>query len=53
MTETLNTEDRNTLLNLAREAITQVAPQAEIIELSSRTGAGLDAWISLLERLLA
>jgi len=40
-------------LALAREAITQVAPQAEIIEVSARTGTGLDAWIGLLERLLA
>jgi len=37
----------------ARQAIAQVAPQAEIIELSARTGEGLDHWISLLERLLA
>jgi hydrogenase nickel incorporation protein HypB len=37
----------------ARQAIAQVAPQAEIIELSARTGAGLDAWIALLDRLLA
>jgi len=37
---------------LAREAITQVAPEAEIIEVSARTGDGLDAWISLLGRLL-
>jgi len=38
---------------LAREAIAQVAPEAEIIEVSSRTGAGIDAWLGLLERLLA
>ena len=37
----------------ARQAIAQVAPQAEIIELSARTGAGLDAWIAFLDRLLA
>jgi len=37
---------------LAREAIKQVAPEAEIIEVSARTGEGLDAWISLLDRLL-
>jgi hydrogenase nickel incorporation protein HypB len=37
----------------ARQAIAQVAPAAEIIELSSRTGAGLDDWIALLDRLLA
>jgi len=37
----------------AREAISQVAPDAEIIELSSRTGDGLDAWLAFLDRLLA
>jgi len=37
----------------ARQAIAQVAPDAEILELSSRTGEGLDAWIAFLERLLA
>jgi hydrogenase nickel incorporation protein HypB len=36
----------------ARQAIAQVAPRAEIIELSARTGAGLDPWIAFLERLL-
>ena len=37
---------------LARKAIAQVAPEAEIIEISSRTGTGLDEWLELLERLL-
>jgi hydrogenase nickel incorporation protein HypB len=37
----------------ARHAIAQVAPQAEIIELSARTGEGLDDWFALLDRLLA
>ena len=37
----------------ARQAIAQVAPEAEILELSARTGSGLDAWIAFLERLLA
>jgi hydrogenase nickel incorporation protein HypB len=37
----------------ARQAIAQVAPEAEILEVSSRTGDGLDAWLALLDRLLA
>jgi hydrogenase nickel incorporation protein HypB len=36
----------------ARQAIAQVAPEAEILELSARTGDGLDGWIAFLERLL-
>ncbi len=36
----------------ARQAIAQVAPDAEIIEISSRTGQGMDAWFALLDRLL-
>jgi len=36
----------------AREAIAQVAPEAEILELSARTGDGLDGWVALLDRLL-
>ena len=40
-------------LALARAAIAQVAPEAEIIEISARTGEGLDAWVSLLDHLLA
>jgi len=36
----------------ARQAITQVAPEAEIIELSARTDQGMDAWLGLLDRLL-
>jgi hydrogenase nickel incorporation protein HypB len=35
----------------AREAISQVAPEAEIIEVSSRTGEGIDDWIAFLDRL--
>jgi len=37
----------------ARQAIAQVDPGAEIIELSARTGEGMDAWFGLLDRLLA
>jgi hydrogenase nickel incorporation protein HypB len=36
----------------AREAISRVAPEAEIIEVSSRTGEGIDDWIAFLDRLL-
>jgi hydrogenase nickel incorporation protein HypB len=36
----------------ARQAIAQVAPEAEILEISSRTGDGLDAWLAFLDRLL-
>jgi hydrogenase nickel incorporation protein HypB len=36
----------------ARQAIAQVAPEAEIFELSARSGDGLDEWIAFLERLL-
>ena len=36
----------------ARQSIAQVAPEAEIFELSARTGDGLDAWVAFLERLL-
>jgi hydrogenase nickel incorporation protein HypB len=39
-------------LERARQAISQVAPDAEIIELSSRSGEGLDEWTAFLERLL-
>ena len=39
-------------INRAREAISRVAPQAEIIEVSSRTAEGIDDWIALLERLI-
>ena len=39
-------------LERARKAISQVAPDAEIIELSSRSGDGLDEWTAFLERLL-
>jgi hydrogenase nickel incorporation protein HypB len=39
-------------VTLARQAIAQVAPQAEIIELSSRSGEGLEAWTAFLDRLL-
>lgn len=35
----------------AREAISRVAPEAEIIEVSSRTGEGIDDWIAFLDRL--
>ena len=37
---------------LVCQAIAQVAPDAEIIEVSSRTGDGLDAWLAFLDRLL-
>lgn len=40
-------------LGRARQAIAQVAPEAEILELSSRTGEGLDAWLAFLDRLMA
>jgi hydrogenase nickel incorporation protein HypB len=36
----------------ARQAIAQVAPEAEIFELSARTGEGLDGWVAFLDRLL-
>ncbi len=36
----------------ARQAIAQVAPEAEILELSARTGQGMDARLGLLDRLL-
>jgi hydrogenase nickel incorporation protein HypB len=36
----------------ARQAIAQVAPEAEILELSSRNGDGLDEWVAFLERLV-
>jgi hydrogenase nickel incorporation protein HypB len=39
-------------VTLARQAIAQVAPQAEIIELSSRSGEGLETWTAFLDRLL-
>ena len=39
-------------LERARMAISQVAPDAEIIALSSRSGDGLDEWTGFLERLL-
>lgn len=35
-------------LDVARENIRMVAPQAELIELSARTGEGLDAWYRFL-----
>ncbi len=38
-------------LGAARENIARVAPQARVFELSARTGAGMDAWISFLEQL--
>jgi hydrogenase nickel incorporation protein HypB len=37
----------------ARQAIAQVAPEAEIIELSSRSGDGIEAWLAFIENLLA
>jgi hydrogenase nickel incorporation protein HypB len=37
----------------ARQAIARVAPDAEILEVSARTGEGMDAWYDLLDRLLA
>jgi len=37
----------------ARENIARVAPSGRILELSARTGAGMDAWIGYLEELLA
>ena len=40
-------------IDRARHAIAQVAPQADIIELSARTGEGLDGWFALLDSLLA
>jgi len=52
ITKTDLTEPAGFQLEQARHAIAQVAPQAEIFELSSRTGAGLDAWIAFLDRLL-
>ena len=39
-------------LQKARLAIAQVAPDAEIIGLSSRSGSGLDEWCAFLESLL-
>lgn len=39
-------------VELARQAITQVAPQAEVLTLSSRNGDGLDTWVAFLDRLL-
>lgn len=36
----------------ARDAISRVAPEAEIIELSSRSGDGIDRWLDFLNRLL-
>jgi hydrogenase nickel incorporation protein HypB len=53
ITKTDLTEPAGFEITHARHAIAQVAPQAEIIELSARTGAGLDAWIAFLDRLLA
>ena len=52
ITKTDLTEPAGFNIEQARHAITQVAPQAEIFALSSRTGAGLDAWIAFLDRLL-
>ena len=52
ITKTDLTEPAGFQIEPARDAITRVAPQAEIFELSSRTGAGLDAWIAFLDRLL-
>jgi len=39
-------------LATARENIARVAPHAQILELSARTGDGMDAWIAYLEELL-
>lgn len=39
-------------LERARKAISQVAPDAKIIELSSRSGEGLEDWLNFLESLL-
>lgn len=39
-------------LERSRRFITQVAPDAKIIEVSSRSGEGLDDWINFLESLL-
>jgi hydrogenase nickel incorporation protein HypB len=39
-------------LGKARHAIAQVAPDAEIIEVSSRSGDGMDDWVAFLEKLL-
>ena len=52
ITKTDLTEPAGFQIDHARHAIAQVAPDAEIFELSSRTGAGLDAWIAFLEGLL-
>lgn len=40
-------------LEHARQAILQVAPDAEILELSSRSGDGLESWFHFLDYLLA
>lgn len=34
----------------ARQAISKAAPKAEVVELSARTGIGMDDWLQLLER---
>ena len=39
-------------LDLARTNIRRAAPQAEVFELSARTGAGCDAWLAYLRALL-
>ena len=39
-------------LDLARTNIRRAAPQAEVFELSARTGAGFDAWLAYLRALL-
>jgi hydrogenase nickel incorporation protein HypB len=36
-----------------RAALSRVNPQAEVLEVSARTGAGLDAWFAWLSRILA
>ena len=39
-------------LDLARTNIRRAAPQAEVFELSARTGEGFDAWLAYLRALL-
>ncbi|MCX7722851.1 MAG: hydrogenase nickel incorporation protein HypB [Verrucomicrobiae bacterium] len=39
-------------INAARANIARVAPHARVIELSARSGSGMDAWIEFLEKFL-